>query len=123
MEFSTNEGYLVYENIDVLIKRNILKLLHDINPRAEIAFLMKSSNISEIKWFLDWSWKEYKFINTITLSFHEKDGIKLFAYNPFTLDKIAIFSLTSQNVLIESQSMLTFNTEKLWNLHRFPLKV
>lgn len=123
MEFSTSEGYLVYENVDILVKRNILSLLHDLNPRAEIVFLMKSSNVSEIRWFLDWSWKEYKLINTITLSFHETAGIKLFSYNPFISDRIKMFNLTYENVMIESQKMMSFNQERVWNLHHFPLKV
>lgn len=81
MEYSTSEGYLVYENIDILIKRNILKLLHGLNPRAEIVFLMESSNMSEISWFLDWTWQEYKLINTITLNFNESLGNLCFHSN------------------------------------------
>lgn len=59
----------------------------------------------------------------IFLCFFLSTEIKLFTFNPFKSEKIVIFNLTAKNVEIESQRMLTFNREKLWNLHRFPLKV
>lgn len=142
MEYSKSEGYLVYEDVDTLMKRNILQLLQSLNPQAEIVFLINTFNITEISWFLDYTWEEFKLLtNSITLdanngdfyyfisySFNRIKGIfvldaKLITFNPFKEGKFDIFNLTVKNMKNELKRIQKSHFQKIWNLNRFPLKV